>query len=383
MTGGKVMIMSSVHSYNDSRIYHKQARSLREAGYQVELHALADFQEREIEGVRIIGLPIPQSKGTRLLGGWRLFLRALRSRADHFHFHDPELLPLGVLLQQMTRRPVIYDAHEDLPKQIGTKPWIPVKWRNSLARVADWVEKGMASRLSAVVTATDPIASNFTSTTKRVVTVKNYPLPFRDSPPVKERNSNCIVYVGGISYLRGYKEMIAMMDYLPPELEAELHLVGPLQHIHPEDRKETELRNKRVTLHGRIPFEEVGAWLARSKVGLVCLHPVENYRESLPIKLFEYMAAGLPVVATNFPLWQQILESSGAGVTVNALDPKEMAGKVEEILRDSSLSDEMAKNGREAHRDVYNWCIEEKKLLGLYRDLTPLSRHKGGSVSQV
>ncbi|SFS33820.1 glycosyltransferase family 4 protein [Marininema halotolerans] len=384
MGGEKVMVMSSVHGYNDSRIFHKQACSLHRAGYQVELHALADFREKELQGIRIVGLPIPKNKWVRLWGGWRLFQRAIKSKAARFHFHDPELLPWGVLLHWITRRPVIYDAHEDLPKQISTKPWIPKGWRRPLARVADWVEKGLASRLSAVITATDPIASHFTWN-RHVVTVKNYPVPFEESTLAKKvsERENQIVYVGGVSYLRGYKEMIAAMDHLSPDLNAELHLIGPLQHIDPSDRVEEELRSKNVTLHGRIAFEEVGTWLTKSKVGLVCLHPIENYRESLPIKLFEYMAAGLPVVATDFPLWRQILESSGAGCTVNPLNPREIAIKIEEILRDSSLQDQLSKNGQEAHRRVYNWQVEEKKLLALYRDMTPLAGHKGGAVSRA
>ncbi|MFC4077401.1 glycosyltransferase family 4 protein [Salinithrix halophila] len=364
-----VMIMSSVHGYNDSRIFHKQAVSLVKAGYRVELHALADFDEREIDGVRVVGLPAPKNRAARLLGGWKLFRRALKSGADRFHFHDPELLPWGMLLRWWTKSPVIYDAHEDLPKQIGTKPWIPRRLRQPLSRLADTAEKGMARCLSAVVTATEPIAENFSSV-RRTVTVKNYPLPFPPAERAGEDGKNRILYVGGVSYLRGYKEMIAMMAHLPQELKAELHVIGPLQHIQPEDRNEAELQAKRIYLHGRIPFEEVGPWLARGKVGLVCLHPVENYRESLPIKLFEYMAAGLPVVATDFPLWREIIEKSGAGFTVDPLDPREMAAKVEQILTNPSLQKKMGKNGQIAHMDVYNWHVEEKKLIELYQELS-------------
>lgn len=91
----KVMIFSSVHSHNDSRVFYKEAVSLARAGYRVELHALADFEQREEQGVKIIGLPRPKNRVARLLSGWRLFRRARSSGADRFHFHDPELLPWG------------------------------------------------------------------------------------------------------------------------------------------------------------------------------------------------------------------------------------------------------------------------------------------------
>ncbi|MGX9707147.1 glycosyltransferase family 4 protein [Laceyella tengchongensis] len=363
----KVMIFSSVHPYDDSRIYHKQAKSLAEEGYHVELHAVADFEERLEHGVRIVGVKRVNKKWKRLMNGWVLYRRALKSGADIFHFHDPELLPWGVLIAWRTGCPVIYDSHEDLPKQIHTKPWIPAGVRGPLSKLVHKVEKGLARKLSAVVTATESIARQFASA-KRTEVIKNYPLPM---PAVEktEDEGNKILYVGGVSYLRGYREMIEMMDYIPAELQAELHIIGPLQHIRPEDQDEAILKEKRVTLHGRVPFEEVKQWLGKGKVGLVCLHPIENYRESLPIKMFEYMAAGLPLIATDFPMWREIVEKSGCGFTVDALNPKEMAEKVTTILTDEQLRKRMSEDGRKAHEEVYNWHVEERKLLALYAGL--------------
>lgn len=363
----KVMIFSSVHPYDDSRIYHKQAKSLAAKGYNVELHAVADFDEKVEHGVRIIGVKRMNKKWKRLINGWILYRRALKSGADIFHFHDPELLPWGALLAWRTGCPVIYDSHEDLPKQIHTKPWIPASIRRPLSKLVHKVEKGLAKKLAAVITATESIAGQFAGV-KRVEVIKNYPLPM---PAVEkaEDEGNKILYIGGVSYLRGYREMIQMMDYLPAELNAELHIIGPLQHIRAEDQEEAALRAKRVYLHGRVPFEEVKEWLGKGKVGLVCLHPVENYRESLPIKMFEYMAAGLPLIATDFPMWREIVEKSGCGFTVDALNPQEMAEKVTRILTDNALRERMSKEGRRAHEEVYNWYVEEQKLITLYTGL--------------
>jgi glycosyltransferase involved in cell wall biosynthesis len=363
----KVMIFSSVHPYDDSRIFHKQAKSLAKEGYQVELHAVADFEEKVIDGVRIIGVKRVNKKWKRLTSGFTLFRRALKSGADIFHFHDPELLPWGVLIAWITGCPVIYDSHEDLPKQIHTKPWIPQKIRGPLSRLVHKVEKSLAKRLAAVVTATESIRNQF-STAKNVTVIKNYPLPMPKLEK-KEDHVNRILYVGGISYLRGYKEMIQMMDYLPEQLQAELHLIGPLQHIAPEDQNKEQLERKRIYLHGRVSFAEVQEWLAKGKVGLVCLHPVENYRESLPIKMFEYMAAGLPLVATDFPLWREIVETSHCGFIVDALDPKDIADKVTKLLTDDHLREQMSADGRRAHEEIYNWHVEEKKLIALYGKL--------------
>lgn len=361
------MIFSSVHPYDDSRIFHKQARSLAENGYRVELHAIADFAEKVVAGVKIVGVRRVDKKWQRLKVGFELYRRALKSGADLFHFHDPELLPWGALLAWRTGCPVIYDSHEDLPKQIQTKPWIPGKLRSPLSKFVKVVEKGLARQLAAVITATESIRNQFEKV-KKVEVIKNYPL----SMPEVDREEDGItriLYVGGVSYLRGYREMIQMMDYLPEDLKAELHIIGPLQHIAPEDQNRSELEQKRIYLHGRIPFSDVQKWLGKGKVGLVCLHPIENYRESLPIKMFEYMAAGLPMVATDFPIWKEIVESSNCGFVADALDPGDMAQKVEQILSDANLRKQMSADARKAHEERYNWDVEEKKLLSLYQEL--------------
>lgn len=361
----KVMIFSSVHQYDDSRIFHKQAASLAKAGYDVELHAVGDFEEKIEQGVLIQGVKRVNKKWKRLTLGWELYKRARKSNADIFHFHDPELLPWGALLRWRTGKPVIYDAHEDLPKQIYTKPWIPQKLRGPISSVVRLIEKSLAKKLDCVITATESIYDQFTCARKRVV-IKNYPLPMRVGE-VEQGSKNLILYIGGVSYLRGYSEMVKMMDYIPREINAELHIIGALQHIALEDQNTAVLEKKKIFLHGRIPFEEVKRWLSKGKVGLVCLHPIENYRESLPIKMFEYMAAGLPVVATNFPMWEEIIDGNECGFTVDALDPHEMAQKVAWLLSDGQLHKQMSHNGMHAFREKYNWHVEEQKLLEVYR----------------
>lgn len=364
----KIMIFSSVHQYDDSRIFHKQAVSLAKAGYNVELHAVAEFEERVEQGVCIAGVMRVNKKWKRLMLGWELYKRARKSNADLFHFHDPELLPWGALLRWRTGKPVIYDAHEDLPKQIYTKPWIPVKFRKPLSAIVKRIEKGLAKKLDCIITATESIQEQFKEAKKTVV-IKNYPLPMKVVEAEHTPNGNMILYIGGVSYLRGFREMIQMMEYIPSELNAELHIIGPLQHIAMEDQDTQKLDKKRIFLHGRVPFAEVKTWLSKGKVGLVCLHPVENYRESLPIKMFEYMAAGLPVVATNFPLWGKIIDGNECGFTVDALDPCEMAQKVALLLRDGEMNHQMSCNGMRAFREKYNWLVEEEKLLSLYQEV--------------
>lgn len=362
------MMFSSVHPYDDSRVLHKEAASLAKAGYEVELHAVADFTHNEVQGVQIYGVE-RRSRFKRLYNGYELYKRALKSDADIFHFHDPELLPWGVLIGRKTGKPVIYDVHEDLPKQIYTKPWIPSKLRGVVSKVVKVVEKGLAKKLSAVVTVAEPIVGHFREKgIKRVSLIKNYPLLV---PQVEKQTDdvNRILYVGGISYLRGYREMVQMMDFIPESCNAELHVIGPMQFIKEEDRDVEQLKKKRIYLHGRIPFDDVQKWYAKGKVGLVCLHPIENYLHSLPIKLFEYMSQGVPQVVTDIPLWKSIMETSQSGFTVDAYNPEEIAKRVTQILQDEPLYQKLSTNSRKAYEAHFNWQTEEKKLLSLYEEL--------------
>ncbi|MCS1352249.1 glycosyltransferase family 4 protein [Mechercharimyces sp. CAU 1602] len=367
---GKVFIFSSVHRYDDVRIFHKQALSLVQAGYCVEIHAPADFDEQFIQGVYVKGMKPARNRCHRLWQGWQLYRRGLSSKADLFHFHDPELLYWGWKLGQKSGRPVIYDAHEDLPKQIHTKPWIPLWLRPWVSTWVKRVEKRLARHMSAVVTATNSIAASFQMEgVSQVTVIKNYPLPFKGKPMLEMSGENALLYVGGISYLRGYREMIAMMERLPADLAPTLHLIGPLQHIEVSVEEIEKLRQQGIYLHGRIPFDEVQNWLASGAVGMVCLHPLENYRESLPIKLFEYMAAGIPVVATDFPLWRDIVVGNQCGVVVDPLNPEEMAEEVLKLLQDKGLRNRMGENGKRAYQREFNWKQEANKLITLYSSL--------------
>ncbi|SHE96239.1 Glycosyltransferase involved in cell wall bisynthesis [Seinonella peptonophila] len=365
----KVMILSSVHAYDDPRVFHKEAVSLAQAGYEVELHAVAEFEQKEEQGVKIVGVK-RLSRWKRLYNGWVLYKRALASGADIFHFHDPELLPWGVCIQRRTGKPVIYDSHEDLPQQIHTKPWIPRWMRPLVSSIVKVIEKGLAKRLAAVITVKDDFNVKFTSKgAKEVVTVKNYPLFTPLTEQQEDKSVNRILYVGGVSYLRGYREMIEMMEYIPEEYQAELHIIGPLQHIKQEDQNQEALKEKNIFIHGRVSFEQVKEWYKKGKVGLTCLHPIDNYRESLPIKLFEYMSMGLPQVATNFPQWQEILESNQCGYVVDPLKPEQIAEKVVEILKDPEHFQLMSRQARKTYEEKYNWQMEEKHLFALYQRL--------------
>jgi glycosyltransferase involved in cell wall biosynthesis len=364
---GKVCVLTTVHRPDDTRIYRREIGSLVDAGLEVALIA-PHCEGFRSEGIRYATLGKPLGRAGRLfILGWRAYRQALEETADVVHLHDPELILLGLLLKLRGRR-VVYDVHEDVPRQIMTKHWIPSGLRRPLAWVFDLLERWAGRRFDGVIAATESIACRF----PRATVVHNYPSPASFSPS-EERDAGrarWLVYVGGVSRLRGVVQMVEALEHVQPTLDARLDLVGLPQ---PRSLYE-ELRHlpgfQRVHVRGWMPWED--AWqlaFREGAVGLLLYQPAPNHVASLPTKLFEYMAAGLPVIASHFPLWRGIVEGNECGFIVDPRDPEQIAAAIEYLLSHPEEARRMGENGRRAVSERYNWEREKHKLLELYEEV--------------
>ncbi len=367
----KVVHLTSVHSAYDVRIYHKECLSLLRAGYPVALIALSkNRSEMDTKELRAILLPQASNRLNRVLrGSWQLYREALRIDASLYHFHDPELIPVGIMLK-LSGKKVIYDVHEDLPKQVLSKDWIPRWMRGFVALSASIVEKIAGKILDGIVAATPSIAERFPK--DKTVVVQNFPLlsefaqiqwiPYPNRPPN-------IVYVGGITAIRGVYEMVRAMEFLPESLGARLLLVGSFTPPELEEQV-CQMPGWACTEYlGWQSRKQVAELFAQARIGLVLFHPEPNHTEAQPNKLFEYMSAGIPVVASDFPLWREIVEGVGCGLLVNPLDPQAIAEAITWLLEHPKEAEEMGQRGRQAVLEKYNWEREAEKLLELYRRL--------------
>lgn len=366
----KVYTLTTVHSSFDTRIFHKQAKTLADAGYDVTL--IAQHNKDEIvDGVKIVALPKPKNRLQRM---FRLTLKAfrlaLKQKADIYHFHDPELITIGILLRALGKM-VVYDVHEDVPRQILSKYWIAKPVRFIVARLVESIEHMGAKVFTAIVPATPKIAERFYERNQNTVVVQNFPL--RDElhakgKPFAER-PKAVAYVGGITEARGINEMVEAMDLLSARTDAQLILGGKFSSKELEDRVKLLLGWHRVVFKGWLSREEVAQVLGNVRIGLVLFHPEPNHIYAQPNKLFEYMSAGLPVIASDFPLWREIVEGNNCGITVNPLDPKEIAQAIQYLLDRPELCEQMGQNGRRAVEEKFNWEKEKDKLLDLYNRL--------------
>lgn len=361
----KVCHFTSAHPADDIRIFHKECVSLSRAGYDVYLVA-ANAEERVEQGVKIVSASVPRSgRISRMIKTSKAtYKKALSLDADVYHFHDPELLRFALRLKRKGKK-VIYDAHEDVPRQILAKFWIPKLFRKLISVCFEWYEDYVAKRVSAVVVSTPHIRKRFMQINPNTVAVCNYPMltelmEYSDWDQKKEE----ICYVGGISEVRGINELMDALTYLPG---VRLNLAGSFSGEGLEAKIKAHPNWNRVEFYGFVGRDALLSIFQRSKVGMVTLLPTPNHLDSLPIKMFEYMSAGIPVVASDFPLWQEIIAQNQSGVCVNPHNPDEIAKAVQAILESEKNAKQLGENGRNAVREKFNWEIEERKMLDLYR----------------
>jgi len=375
----KVVIFSTVHRAADDRIFHKEARSLARAGYEVVLFADAPH-DRVVDGVRIRVLSRPSSRFRRTFASLRLIRAILKEKADIHHFHDPELLPVGLLLRLLGKK-VIYDAHEDFPKDILSKLYLPRRLRPFLAALTDPMERLAARAMSGVVTATDSIQRRFPGS----VALHNYPilsyiLPTQGPTLPALAESPFVLYSGVISRTRGAVEMRAAVKLLSRRYHLKLRLLGLFYDDAIRDQTLQLDATRIVDYRGFMAMSEVYRHYHGALAGLVVLHPLRKHLESMPIKMFEYMACGVPTIASDFPLWRRIVYEQGCGLVVDPLDVPQIADAIMYLMKHPEEAKEMGRRGKELVAKKYNWESESKKLLLLYDQLLAKGRGRSHPV---
>jgi glycosyltransferase involved in cell wall biosynthesis len=360
-----------VHARTDTRIRIKEVRTLAsELPRQVALFVL-DGQGCEIDGVGgfdivDIGKPFSARALRMTIGVWRMYRAVKARRPIIVHFHDPELIPMGLCLR-LSRIKVIYDVHENVPQQLRGKYWIPKVLRRPLSWIVGRLEWWAGKVLSAFVAATPSIARRFPE--DKTCTVQNFPItgeliepvsrPYHQRPPH-------FAFIGGISAVRGIFEMIAGIEQVSSPL-ARLQMAGGFQPEELLSRAKQRPGWARVDYHGWAARTKVAQILGSVRAGLVLFHPMPNHVDSQPNKLFEYMAAGLPVIASDFPLWRELIDGVGCGLLVNPNDSLAITGALEWILDHPNEAAVMGERGRAAVEQRLNWDVEARKLVTLYR----------------
>lgn len=361
----KIVHLTTLHDRDDLRIFLKECISLRDAGYCIE-QVVADGKGDALrEGIPVFDVGRASNRLLRMLVlPLRAYRRIRALNPNLVHFHDPELLPIAYLLK-LRRHRVIYDAHEDLPRAILSKTWISPWLRRFVAGTVEHIEDFVSARLDAVVAATPHIAERFVPIARASLPVVNYPLESElGLAPQARREPATFCFAGNITRQRGAVEMVRAAALA----DCSLLLAGPIE---PGLQAELEAMPewKHATYLGQVSREQVHMMMARSVGGLLFYHPEPNHVNALPNKLFEFMSAGLPVLCSDFPFWQTMVEREGVGHTCSPFDVEAIAAAMRKVISDPAGAERMGRKGRDLVVNRFSWRPEADKLVALYRDL--------------
>ena len=359
------MLANAGHKPLDTRIFHKEAQSLHAAGWDVKL-IIPHNEDFTREGIQIIAVAQPRKGWEQLIKcPWNILKKSLQQpKSSIFHLHDSELLLVGLVLKCFGRK-VVYDAHEDTPLQISYQHWIPKLVKRPYAWFYRLLEKMAGWWFNAIIVAEPVIAKYFPSS--KVTLIRNFPIAasFGLEKEYASRPTS-MVYVGLLSKPRGVYEMLEAHRMASSKVPVEFVLGGKFAPV----TLEKELLPKyAVQYRSWLPYEEMISTLHASKIGIIVPHPIERYKTNYPVKLFEYMAAGLPVIASREGESAEFVREAEAGILVNPLDAGEIARAIEMLIRNPEQSEQMGKRGRRLIFEKYNWELESVKLVSLYQSL--------------
>lgn len=363
----KVCHMTSAHSPEDVRIFHKECTSLAKAGYEVYLVARGPSYEKN--GVHITGIgEVTGGRMKRMTQVTRqVYQAALAVDADLYHFHDPELLPYGLKLRRRGKK-VIFDSHENTLDQIQEKPWIPNYIRTPMFHCFNWYQKFVCRRLTAVISVSPHICEYFEAFQPRVAMVTNYP-DYHETESLPETGSRKLCFAGGISEQWNHETIIRALEALPGTRYV---LLGSGDTSYME-RLAALPGWSQVEYRGRVPHEQVSAILADCSVGMSVLSYSYNTgmrRGTLGnTKIYEQMMAGLPIICTDFDLWKEMVETYHCGICVTPEDTEGVTNAIRFLLDNPDEARRMGENGRQAVQKEFNWSVAEKKLLALYEEI--------------
>lgn len=364
-TPPQIIHLSTLHARDELRVHLKEVRTLRDAGYRVAQVVADGKGDGAVDGVPVFDVGTAPNRLRRMLV---LPLRAYRRiRALNpaiVHFHDPELLPVAYMLKRRGHR-VIYDAHEDLPRAVLSKTWIRPWLRRLVAWAVEHVEDFVSARIDAVVSATPHIAERFARVAKVSVPVVNYPLESElQLAPEGLREPATFCYAGAVTRHRSAVEMVRATSLSG----SRLLLAGPVEKgLLPVLEAMPEWKS--VEFLGQVSRDEVQHMMARSVAGLLFYYPEPNHVNALPNKLFEFMSAGLPVLCSDFPFWQSMVEKEAVGYSCSPFDAEAIAVLMRKINADPEAAVRMGLKGHQLVIDRYSWRPEGERLVALYTRL--------------
>lgn len=366
--------LTSVHHPFDPRIFHKQLTTLAKNGYKTTLICHHSESTRR-NGVHVSSVADVDSRIERWKNLPTIAKYAKQEQADVYHFHDPELLPIGLYLSKSTKAKIIYDVHEDYSDAIRVREWIPKGVKSLLTWLFPQIESKIANSLDYIITADNSTQEKIADRVNTPVTsLRNFPrtesITIRDAR-INRHHEIILAYVGGLDRERGLMNMLKLIAELRRRgIDVGLWLIGDFQSKEIENKARRYMGSTGITdnvrLFGYVDYEEIFTYLSLADIGLL-LADESRFERNVPTKFFEYLYAGLPVVLTEIDSLNEYLDPSYC-ISVPNKESQIVAG-VLDMVSDSNEIAQMGKAGHERVKSEYCWEVESIKLIDIYTKL--------------
>jgi glycosyltransferase involved in cell wall biosynthesis len=368
----RVCLVSTAHPASDIRVFEKEAVSLVKAGFDVYLVARSS-ESCTIDSVHVISNGVPKGRlGRFTVGLPRTVIRALRVHAQVYHLHDPELL-LALPLLRLIGKTVVLDFHEDIPFDILGKAWLGPPWlRRVLSTAARRFLSTAVCLSNASIAATPPIAVRLGHPGK-VVTLRNLvrvqEFDSAQAAPRPDDSTLLAVYAGGLSRARGIDRILDATATMRHPIK--LLLLGAWENPRFQDECSAKPGWASTRYVGLVSSQPANGYVKSADIGIALYCPLPNHMDTMPNKPFEYMAAGLPMVMSDFPYWRATFGE--CALFADPDDTNAVARCLDELAGSRDLCRRLGKAGRHLVETEYSWEQEQDKLVQLYRKLVPVS----------
>jgi len=382
----KVCIITTVDSPFDPRVYYKEAKSLAKVHDVVIIAPYAEPIKEDHDGIEVVTVKKPAKRIFHPITMWRILKESFRRECDVYHCHGPDALFLGALLKMLKRAKIVYDAREHYPSLIAENSLFPKFMKPFVRFLANIGERGLINFADVIITVDEILASKYREFHNYVVVMPNYPRLafFKEDNYSEELNrkfidSKVLLYVGGLTENRGVLQSLqAFKNVLKVVPNTKLLFLGNFSGNarYREDvfsYINANNLNDSVSFLGYVPHKHIPNYINLSEVGIVFLQPIPRYENAVPMKLFEYMSCGKPIIASNFSEIKNIAKEIDCGILVDPTVPDEIATAMIYLLSYHEEAKRMGLNGKLAVEEKYNWEAIEERLFKVYDDI--LDKH--------
>lgn len=367
----KICHVISGYFRNDARVFQRQCKSLHKAGFEICLLTNDGESEEILDGIKIFTCKTFWKNRFKVLlfARHQFYQKSIEIDADIYQMHSPELITLGLALKKLGKT-VMYDAHEDLPRHILEKEWIPAFMRKTISRLVEGFMNKSLAKYDEIISPHTHVVKYLKGINKNVTLITNYPI-ISNSREFSVENylgrDKIICYTGTVYEYSNQEAILDAMLYIP-DIKYEIAGYIGEQHL---QRLSVHKVFDRVKFRGRIPWSQMRNFYDRTIIGLV----IYDYKYNLGYKLgshatnkiFEYMEAGIPFISTDYILWKEITDKHDCGICVEPGNITQIKDAITFLLNNPKKAFEMGQNGRRAVIEEYNWSTQERVYVEIFK----------------